>query len=204
MNISRPSRALLYGLLLAGVLIYALVLELGMSAGRVHHGVTVDGDIELTGLTRLEAGELLQERTELFASQPLVFAARDVGRQAIEVSDVGARPDPDETAAAAMAIGRSGGPWRALADRWGAWTGGVDVEWVGESGRGRVSQFIERIEERALDSGLSLNRCKLRAKIKRVATDWPRQDFYRIPVQEELPEGAVTQCWSQPPSPPSP
>ncbi|MDQ5815334.1 MAG: hypothetical protein M3516_03440 [Actinomycetota bacterium] len=198
MNISRPSRALLYGLLAAGVLVYALVLELGLSAGRVHHGVTVDGDIEVAGLTRLEAGELLQERTELLASQPLVFAARGVGRQAIEVADIGARPEPNETAAAAMAIGRAGGPWRAFADRWTAWTGGIDIDWVGEPSRGRVSRFIEQIEERALDAGLSLNRCKLRGKIRRVATEWPREDFYRIPVREVLPVGAVIRCWSQP------
>ena len=202
MNISRPSRAMLYGTVILGLLAYALILELGLSAGRVHHGVTVDGDIDVAGLTRLEAGELLQERTELLASEPLVFGARGVGRHPIEVTDIGARPEPNETAAAAMAVGRTEGPWSALADRWTAWTGGVDVGWVGEPSRGRVSAFIEGIEERALDAGLALNRCKLRGKIRRVATDWPRKDFYRIPVQDQVPEGAVTKCWSQPPTVP--
>jgi len=202
MNISRPSRALLYGMLVIGLLVYALILELGLSAGRVHQGVTVDGEIDVAGLTRVEVGELLQERTELLASEPLVFGARGVGRHAIEVTSIGARPEPNETAAAAMAVGRTGGPWSALVARWTAWTGGIDVAWVGEPSRGRVSEFIERIEERALDARLALNRCKLRGKIRRVATDWPRKEFYRIPVQDQVPEGAVTKCWSQPPTVP--
>ena len=198
---SRPSRALLYGTLVLGFLAYALILEFGLSAGRVHQGVTVDGDIDVAGLTRLEAGERLQERTELLASEPLVFAARGVGRETIDVTDIGARPEPNETAAAAMEVGRTGGLWSALADRWSAWTDGVDVEWVGEPSRGRVSAFIESIEEQALDAGLALNRCKLRGKIRRVVTQWPRKDFYRIPVQARVPEGAVIKCWSLPPSP---
>jgi hypothetical protein len=46
----------LIGLGVAGVLVYVLIVDFGISAGRIHHGVSVAG-VDLRGLTEAEAGE---------------------------------------------------------------------------------------------------------------------------------------------------
>ncbi len=169
------------------LLVFVLLAELGISSGLVHYGVNLRGGEALGGLTYDEAVERLREREELLGSKRIVFGIRGAGRIAFLPADVSWKLRPASTAAAALEVGREGGPFNALVQRVDAWFGGVEIQGAGGARPGRLSKLINEIEARVEPQGVEVDRARLRGKIKRVLRLWPRDDWYRIPVLSRSP-----------------
>jgi hypothetical protein len=180
-KLSPTARVVLGAGALVGLLAYALVVELGVNAGRIHIGVSVRGT-DLGGLTVDEAQGRLEEFAARSSLEKVTFGAAGLDRVVFSPADLNWRPKPGATAEQAAAVGRSGGLLGALRQRVHAYFGGVDLKWAGGPKGAKVSKLIDAIEERARAEGLELRRAKLRGKIKRVLQSWPRQGWYRIPI----------------------
>lgn len=170
----------LFGLL--GLVAYLVVVDLGISAGRVHHGVSVNDNVglDLGGLTREEATEVLEER-EIELERAPVFFTREGFECEFLPSELGWDGRPFETAVAAYRIGRGESPLRALATRIKAWLSGVRIDWSDDLDTSAVSSFIDDCEIQATALGYDLRRYRLRKRIARAITTWPRRAF-NIPV----------------------
>lgn len=168
---------------LLGLAAYLIVVDLGVSAGRIHHGVWIanHAGLDLGGLTREEATALLEERELELAGEP-VFFTREGFECEFLPPELGWDGRPFETAVAAFRIGRGESPLRALGTRIRAWLGGVRVDWTDDLDPDLVTRFIDRCETQATALGYNLRRYRLRKKIARAITTWPRRPF-NIPVR---------------------
>ncbi|HEX2239889.1 MAG TPA: hypothetical protein VHJ82_01920 [Actinomycetota bacterium] len=166
-----------------GVLSYAVIVDWGVSAGRVHAGVAVQ-DVDLGGLTEQEAADALADRGTELGADALVFV-RDTVQCSFFPFEVGWKPKPFQTAREAMQVGRVGLPFAATLDRVRAWFGGVKVRWADKTSAKKVGEFLDECEADADDAGVLIDRGKFRFKIRRALIRWPRKDAYRIPVLGE-------------------
>lgn len=195
MAVNRKTRvALLVGL---GVVLlgYLVVLEFGVNAGRIHYGVEIRGGLKVGGMTRVEADEILKERAQAMLEDDIVLGGQGISVRfypqepdfsSDDVLVAGWAPGRAATIDAALSVGRAGGPFGALADRWRAWVGGVKVGWKGHARAFRVTKIIDKVEDLGAAKGLTLDRPALRLKIRRALNSWPRRPFYRIPFTAEL------------------
>jgi hypothetical protein len=179
-NVAPGARFGLIGLAFACVLVYVLIVDFGISAGRIHHGVSVAG-VKVGGLTEEEAGQVLERRVRRLGSEPVTFFGPGMWER-VTPANVGWRPRPARSAAAAVRVGRADAPLGALSDRWRAWFGGVALRWAGSTSSRRMRLYVDRIERRVNTLGYELDRPKLRRKIKRGINAWPRHPL-RIPMQ---------------------
>ena len=191
-RIPKARIALVVGVLVA-LFAYAVVVELGVNAGRIHYGVEIRRGLDVGGMTPSEADAALRERAKLMLEDDILL-----GGEGISVRFYPQQPEfaPDDVLVAgwaprrgatideAMAVGREGGPFAALAERWRAWWGGVKVKWQGTATNARVTKIIDTVEELGAEKGLSLDRWKLRLKIRSALNSWPRQPYYRIPFSD--------------------
>ena len=168
---------------LLGLVAYLIVVDLGISAGRVHHGVWIaeNADLDLGGLTREEATTVLEER-ELELERAPVFFTREGFECEFLPPELGWDGRPFETAVAAFRIGRGDSPLRAIGTRVRAWRGGVHVDWADDLDSSAVTRFIDDCEIQAEALGYDLRRYRFRKKIARAITTWPRTAF-NIPVR---------------------
>jgi hypothetical protein len=180
--LSPPVKMALGACALVGLLAYAAVVELGVNAGRIHIGVSVRGT-DLGGLTVAEARGRLEELAQKSGADEIVFGAADLERLVFAPFDLDWRPAPGLTAERAAAVGRSGSLIEAVQERLRAYFGGVDLRWAGGPKGSKVSRLIDAVDEQARARGLRLRRAQLRGKIKRVLQTWPRQGWYRIPIE---------------------
>ena len=155
------------------VLGYLIVVDLGISAGRIHHGVTVQ-EVDLGGLTRTEAVVRLRARTRELKKEPVQLVGHGLDRSLLP-TEVKWRPWPGQTASAAMEVGRSGGPLRALWDRLRAWFGGVEVQWVGKPGARAMRAYVAEVNRDAAELGHDVDRALLRRRLRVSLTTWPRE-----------------------------
>lgn len=171
---------------------YLVVVDLGMHAGRVHRGVRVAG-FDVGGLTELEAFEALRERQELLAETPLVFIANGFdcrvypadpdGEDDPSIPDLGWSPQPFNTAREAMEVGR-GGVIEGLRERVDAWIGGYRIGWAGTVNPGKVGRFLEYCEENARVVNATIDRPKLRFRIRRAVVTYPRSAIqFKVPLE---------------------
>lgn len=181
MNFSATAKVVLTLALATGIALFAIVVDMGISAGRIHHGVCV-GDVDVGGLTPIEAVAELEPRGELLQTTP-VRLFRDGVRVSFVPGRLAWNPDRDATVAEAMEVGRGDAPFGALADRVRAWLEGVEVGWQGSPDAAKVGRLLNRLEERLAKQGLVLDRPKMRFKIRRGINTWPR-DALRIPLLE--------------------
>lgn len=155
------------------VALYLVIVDLGLSAGRIHHGVRVAG-VDLGGLTAAQAADALKPRAEKMRETPVLF--RGEGLEVTLVpKDVHWRPRPVKTAFEAMEVGRKDGPVGALLTRLRCWLGGVTVPWKGHAGPVRITHFVDEVESRADELGLTLDRSRFRVEIRRRLLAWPRR-----------------------------
>src|SRR3712207_6291927 len=115
---------------LAAVAAYVVVVDLGVNAGRIHYGVEIRRGLDVGGMTPSEADELLKERAKLMLEDDILLGGQGVSVRfypqqpesaADEVLVAGWAPRRGETIEHAMAVGREGGPFGALGERWNAW-----------------------------------------------------------------------------------
>lgn len=179
-NVSTVTRVVLGIAAAAVVLTYLVIVDLGVSAGRIHRGVTVGG-IDVGGLTVIEATRKLEPIGEDLVDSPLVFHAQGVVC-AFEPRDLGWFPEPLATAQSALRIGRESAPFGALKDRFRAWVSGVEAGWADKPAARKVTAFIDECEQRTAVAGAELNRGRLRFLIKQTIGSWPYQQTWDLPV----------------------
>lgn len=168
-----PSTKAVFTLVLAvAAVVYLVIVEVAISAGRVHHGVDVRG-FDIGGLNQQDAVDALRERGDEMKVSPMIFTAEGFDCR-FTPQDIGWGPQPADTAAAAMAVGREGFPFEALADRWRAWTGGVSIDWQGSTDAARVGRELNRCEKTSEGLGVEIDRPRLRYLIKQTVVRWPR------------------------------
>ncbi len=179
-RVTTSTKTLLIAGAVLGGLIFLLIVEFGISAGRVHHGVTVAGH-NVGGLAFAELQDELAKRAQTLNNEPVCFV-RDVLRLCISPEDVGWRPETRATADSAYRVGRADSPWASLSERTSAWVGGVNVQWEGSPDAGRVGRVLERWETIFDARDLQLKRGIMRYRIRRAIITYPRETF-RIPLQ---------------------
>lgn len=159
---------------------YLVLADLGMHAGRVHRGVSVAG-FDIGGLTEIEAFEALSERQELLEETPVIFIAEGFDCRALP-TDLGWSPQPFNTARAAMEIGRNG-VLSGLRERIEAWFGGVKVGWAGTVDPAEVDEFLDYCERNAEVVSATVDRPKLRYRIRRQIVTYPRSAVdFKVPL----------------------
>ena len=180
MSLPRPAKVLLAVALAVGIFVYAVLLDFGINAGRIHYGVSVHG-VDVGGLTEVEANRVLGAHGEKLRETPVVITTEGLNCNFVP-SEVGWRPRTTETADLARAVGREGGPFAAVAERVRAWFEGVDVDWVGKPKAKKVNAQLDWCERQAEGLGLSIDRWKLRKRMRRAIVRWPRKPF-QIPIE---------------------
>lgn len=190
---SLRGRISLAALALVALLGYLIVVDLGMHAGRIHRGVKVAG-FDIGGLTELEAFDALEERQQLLGETPVVFIARGFdcrafpaapeGEEDEDVPDLGWSPQPFNTARDAMEVGR-GGILEGLSERVDAWLGGYKIGWAGTVDPGKVDAFLDYCEETAGVVNATVDRAKLRFRIRRAIVTYPRSPIdFKVPLEK--------------------
>lgn len=164
---------------LVGIAAYLTVVDYGINAGRIHHGVDVRG-IDVGGLTREEATDLLEAQGERFAESPIILTREGFSCNFIP-SELGWDPRPFETAVAAYRVGRGESWWGALGARVKAWVAGATVPWNDRVDGAPMKALLDRCEREATALGYELRRYRLR-KLIRDAITAPRSPV-TIPVE---------------------
>ena len=179
MKLSRTAKIALSVSGLVAVALFAVILDLGVNAGRIHYGVRLD-HLSLGGLTELEAVDVLDRRGVEMAQAPILFSKKGV-RCTFSPGDIGWTPRVHRAVAAALAVGRQGSLFEAGRRRLDAWFGGVRIRWPAPSDRHQVAAVLDRCQNLADSSGLQISRWQMRLRIKRALVTWPRRTF-RIPL----------------------
>jgi hypothetical protein len=177
MQLSR--RARLVAGLVAGlsVIAYLVIVDLGLFAGRVHRGVTVEGH-DVGGLTFPELVDELETRRDELLEREIVFGANGFS-DSVTAADLRWNPQPYDTAQTTFAVGRSG-LFDSASDRVRGWLGAVDVQWDGSLRPKVVGRLIARWEDRG---GVDVDEREARALIQRaVASLGPTT--YQIPLED--------------------
>jgi hypothetical protein len=162
------------------LVVWVVLLDFGINAGRIHYGVHVQG-ADVGGMTLEEAQTTLQERGKELRFEPVVFSAE--GMECIFIPDeVGWRTKPKSTAEEARDVGFRGGLSTSLGERVKAWFTGVRVDWVDKPNVKKVTAVIDDCERQADALHLELDRYKLRRMMRQAIVTWPRRIF-QIPVE---------------------
>ena len=169
---------------LLALLVYVALVELAINAGKVHHGVSVQG-FDIGGLSRADAEAALSERGELMQQEPMLFVAEGFDCR-FTPAMVGWGPQEFETADLAMGIGRSGGVFRALKDRLRAWGSGIEIAWTDRPNARLMGRELARCDRTASGLGYEIDRPRLRFLVKQTITTWPRE-----PIDVPLQDGAA-------------
>ena len=176
-GISR-GKALVAALAATGVVLYALVVDLGVNAGLIHYGVSVDG-VPVGGMTQDEAERALKQAARGLRSRRLTWHRHGVVFH-MEPRDVGWHPRVSDSALAAMGVGRRGGLVSAAGRRLTAWSG-LDLPWKGKPKSHRLTRLIDRWAAAAAAQGLTVDQAQLRHRIRR-AVRHTAKERYRIPI----------------------
>ncbi|MDQ3645461.1 MAG: hypothetical protein M3345_00835 [Actinomycetota bacterium] len=183
MKLSATAKLVLGLVAILGLLVFGVIVDLGVYAGRIHRGVHVQ-DLDLGGRTVEEAAEILAGRGEEMRTEPIVLTAPGFDCNFYPY-EVGWRPHPAATADDAYAVGRVGGVVTALSDRVRGWLGTIEVAWSESRRPHRMRQTLDRCEERAASVGAVVRRPKLRLRIERAIPRWPRPFSFDVPLQPE-------------------
>jgi len=165
-----------------GMIALLILVDLGISAGRIHHGVFVDR-IDVGGMTEIEARRTLGARARVYRSEPLVLITEGL-TYPILPARVGWEPRPTETARRAMRVGRADFPFGALADRLEAWIGEVVVDWVAARDTVKMARVVDDVERRVVALGKAIDRNELVRLIERTVGILPRAPL-EIPIARD-------------------
>ena len=162
---------MLWAVACVAFVLYLVIVDLGVSAGRIHHGVTVTG-VDLGGLTRTEAVVRLRRRAFDLAYAPVSLTGHGLDRL-LRPTEVVWRPLPGRTASAALDVGRTGGPFRALWDRLRSWFVHIEVEWAGRPDPEAIVDYVSQVNRDAAERDLVVDRATLRRRLKQAMASWP-------------------------------
>jgi hypothetical protein len=188
-GVSALAKSVLASLFLVLLAAFIVVVDLGVNAGKIHYGVSV-GDIGLGGLTQSEAVKRLSGASgsdplaQRMKSTPVTFTRGPLVLSVVP-GRVGWSARAADTGARAMKVGRAHGLWDSAYERARAWFGGVAVAWAGRPSPRRVGFLLNHWERRVERAGYTMSdadRAKLRYKVRRAMSTWPRDHSYRIPV----------------------
>lgn len=154
---------------------YLVIVDLGLFAGKVHRGVTVEGH-HVEGLSFPELVDELERRRDELLEREVVFTA-DGYRDMVTGADLGFNPQPFDTARATYAVGR-GGIVASARQRLRGWFGEVTVPWQGGVRSNLVGRLIARWEREA---GIDVDASAAREVI-RTAIAAGARDRYEIPL----------------------
>lgn len=157
---------------LVGGIAVLIVVDLVISAGRIHHGVFVDR-IDVGGMTEAEATRALRVRARDYLDEPLVLVTEGLTYPTLPAR-VGWNPRAQATARRAMRVGREDFPLGAWADRLEAWIGEVVIEWVGEIDPVRLRRIVDDVERRLVALGKRVDRAELVRRIEHAVGRLPR------------------------------
>lgn len=160
---------------------FLVIVDLGVNAGRIHYGVSVE-TVDVGGLTAPEAVERLREHGLRLKTTAITFSAPGASCSFLP-AQLGWGPQPADTTKLALAVGRDGVPFGALADRVRAWLGGVKIGWAGTPDHEEVDEFLDECEKSASGQGLLIDRPQLRYRVKRAIVTWPRPVSFRFPLE---------------------
>ncbi|HEX3328067.1 MAG TPA: hypothetical protein VHV50_13830 [Actinomycetota bacterium] len=179
MKLSRSAKIVLSVSALIATLVFLIIVDLGVNAGRIHYGVRLD-HLNLGGLTELEAVDVLDRRGVEMTQAPVVFERQGVTCTFLPLA-VGWTPKVRRATSNALAVGRQGSLLHAGRQRLHAWFGGVRIKWPGRTSRHQVGAVLDQCQRRAAAAGLQISRWKMRLKIKDAIVTWPRRIFH-IPL----------------------
>lgn len=181
MKLSSRARALLAAGVILGILVFLVIVDLGVNAGRIHYGVEVAG-IDVGGLTEDEAyGELFPIGEEM-AETPVVFFGDTFDCRFVP-EELGWGPQVAGTADAAYGVGRAEGLLTDGVDRLKAWLGKADVGWAGKPSTRRVGVWIARCVKSGAAVGVRVHKEQLRFFVKKALGTWPRPQVWDVPTE---------------------
>lgn len=165
---------------LLGVCAYLIVVDYGINAGRIHHGVDVRG-VNVGGLTWEEAVETLGPHGAELQETPVILTREGFSCNFIP-SELGWDPRPEETSTSAYRVGRGVSWLSALGTRVKAWFAGVTIPWTDKIDPAAVGRLIDRCETEGSALGYEIRRWKLRQRIRDAIVMWPRSPV-NIPIE---------------------
>lgn len=168
-------------LALVALVLFALVVEFGVNAGRIHYGVQV-GEIDVGGLTLTEAQQLLDRRGDALKTSPIVFGAEGFDCR-FTPKEIGWGPQPFDTATAAMEIGRPLLSFDSLRERIDAWFGGIKLDW-GNPDPELVERIVDMCERNSRGLNLTIDSERLRELIPEAIVIDPRPPIFPIPIEQ--------------------
>lgn len=164
-----------------GLLGWAVIVDLGVNAGRIHRGVKAGG-IDVGGMTEVEAFRVLSDRGELLLEKPNVFSAENIQCTFLP-AELGWGPQVDSTVDNAYAVGRESGPFKSLLERFSTWITGHEVGWAGKTNARKVGIFINKCVKQAEPFGVSIDKARLRFLVKRAIVTYP-ETIFEVPIEE--------------------
>ena len=181
-GLSRTAKASIAGATALCLVLFVIIVDLGINAGVVHHGITVSG-LDVGGLTLEETQSALQEHRTRVRKAEVCFSGPDF-EDCLLPEDFGWFPSEERiktVALDAFDVGRTGEPLTALRARLRAWSGDIKL-WLPHAVQPlRVTNIIDEWEQTLIESDLRLDREEARARIKDALAAWPRRTF-RLPT----------------------
>ena len=161
-------------------LLFLIVVDLGVNAGRIHYGVSVEG-VDLGGLTKREAIAELEEHHDQIEERVILLTAEGL--------NVGVQPDqlgwtfnPRATVREAYDVGRDDAPFGALSDRIASWLWGTRVDLRGPLDEDVLEGKIDEWDERLSGLGRPVDRTALEALLKEAIADGD-EGPYEFPLE---------------------
>lgn len=180
MNLSARAKVLIgFGVVIA-VVVWLVLLDYGLNAGRIHYGVHVRG-VDVGGMTLVEAKDVLDQEADKLIEEPVVISAEGIQCN-FEPRALGWRPRSMKTAHAARVVGFRGSVVTDLRERLQTWFTGVEIDWVGEPKPRKVTALIDDCEAQAEALGVTVDRDRLRRLVSRSIVTWPRSMF-EVPIE---------------------
>jgi hypothetical protein len=175
MRLSGIAKVILGVSALLGLLLFVVVVDLGVNAGQIHHGVRID-HLNLGGLTEVEATGVLGRRGKEMSKTPIRFE-RSGAQCTFLPSKIGWVPKVHRVVAEALAVGRKGSLLHAAEQRIEAWFGGIQLAWPDTPNRHRVAAVLDDCQQLVRSAGLDISRGRMRAVIRAALSTWPRSSL---------------------------
>ena len=172
MTLSLRAKIVIGLMSLVGIFAFLIVVDMGISAGRIHHGVHVR-DIDVGGLTYQEAYEVLREEGLRLQSAPVILTRENTDCR-FSPTELGWDPRADKTATSAYRVGRGTSWVAALGTRARAWVSRATIDWTDEVDQQEMTEFLDWCEERVAAAGYELRRYKMRRMLLDTIKTWPR------------------------------